>query len=588
MPPQLFALCIGLDEYAHPEIENLQGCVKDVSSLQDALELRFPGAQIRSLKNQEATRKGILDSFTAHLVENENISMGDPILVYFAGYGQRLEGEEREVDALIPYDYAPDIPPIFDATIHGLLHVLVQTKGLNVTLILDCCFSPVLALSNVRRIVDPSWSSHLVDFRRENNLAGYGGFFNDDQAYVSIAASSKHRHCNDSAAGGFFTQDMVLAMRSSWPLSCRELTVLTQRWETSTRGQVSVCYGPYLDRLLYMLPELHVIAKLRVFTNVDLSPHLPEKSESDAFCLVSSRWNLNTNVVVHPSRQSTANIQRLDRLTARYGTRLVSFPLRKVPQVLNGVARFNHYLNLRPSLTKYSCVERLSGLRRGKHNSQSSSVEVYHFKPDGEDGAWISDNILHDGVVHLDNVPNDHLLGLKITNISDQAMYPYVLHFDTDTYEINVLYSPFREGEGLPPKLLKPHESLIFGRCPNPDDLGFDIPEIPFGIFLDEDKTERTAEIIKVILAQKPIAVGYMAQASPMTSGEERGGNLNPEVHEEIPGVWRTETVTFAVPANFRNGNYAHSSSRALPLGLWRRLKRKVEELLSILSEGAK
>ncbi|KAF7294739.1 hypothetical protein MIND_01011300 [Mycena indigotica] len=583
MNPILFALCIGLDEYAHPDIRNLQGCEKDVDSLQDVLFLRFPHAQILSLKRQAATRKGILDSFTAHLLENDCISRGDPILIYFAGYGQRLKGESREVDALIPFDYAPDVPPIFDATLHRLLKMLVQTKGPHVTLILDCCFSPVFALStNVRRIQTPSWLSHLVDSdlrREENNLADYHGFFSEDQPYVVIAASNRNRHCKETPMGGFFTQNMVSIMRSSWPLSCRELTVLTQRWETGSRSQVSVCYGPHLDRLLCTTPKLLPIAKLRVFSsNIDLHA----KSTEDSVFLVSRRGN--ANVVVYAASQSEAHIERLDRVTAQYGTPLIPFALAKAAQVLNGIARFNHYLNLRPSADRHYWhrVQRRL-LRWRKSGYPSLSIEVYHFRPEDEDDdhAWISQNILHSGVALLDQVPNNHVLGLKLTNTGDQAMYPYVLHFDTGTYEINEWYSPFREDEGMPPNLLKPDESLIFGRCPDMNALALDNAEPSFRIVLDEDKIERTAEVFKIILAQKPIAVGYMAQASPITSGGERFEKV--EVQEGIPGVWRTETVTLAVPANFRNGGHLHSSPRAVPLGLWRRIKEKVAYALRTL-----
>ncbi|KAF7294730.1 hypothetical protein MIND_01010400 [Mycena indigotica] len=521
MPPQLFALCIGIDECAHPEIENLQGCEKDVMSLRDALLLGYPDAQILSLTNQAATRKGILDSLKRHLIANDHILVDDPILIYFAGYGQRFEGKERDVDALIPYDYAQDVPPIFDVTLHGLLNMLVQAKGPNVTVILDCCFSPALILSaaNIRRIQTPSWPSHLADLRRENSLVGYRGFF-DNQSYVLIAASNRNKHCAETPSGAFFTQSMVSAMRSSWLLSCRELTVRTQNWEIGTAGQVSACYGPYLDRLLFMPPKLLPITKLRVFSsNVDLGVD----SVEDPLFHASRRWN--ANVVVRTSSQTEANMQRLDRLTARYGTLSIPFALAKTPQVLNGVARFNYYLNLRPSC-KRSWVQRFRALRQWRKSDSPSSIEIYHFKPDeegdGEDDAWISENILHNGVALLDDVPNDHLLGLKITNTSDQSMYPYVFHFDTDTYEITELYSPLREDEGMEPKVLKPHESLIFGRSRASNAPTFCVPESPFRIILDEDKVERTAQIFKIILAQKPVVLRYMEQASPMTSGEER------------------------------------------------------------------
>ncbi|KAF7294735.1 MFS domain-containing protein [Mycena indigotica] len=563
MPPEsptgkLFALCIGIDEYTYPRIKKLQGCAKDVSSLQDVLLLHYPDAEIISLTNQAATRKNILDSLKVHLTENTHISRDDPILVYFSGYGTRFEEAERDVDALVPHDYSPEIPPIFDFTLHGLFSSPRADQG-SQCLILDCCFSAKLTLSivNIRRIQAPSWSSHLVDLRRENTLADYRGFFADSPPYVLIVASSKHKHCGETQEGGFFTQDMVSAMRSSWPLSCREVNVLTQNWETGTRAQVSNCYGPYLDRLLLMPPKLLPIAKLRISSpDIDLGA----TSAEDSLFLVSRRWN--ANIVVHASSQGEANIQRLDRVTARYGTRLIPFALAKASQVLDGVARFNYYLNLRPSTDKPSWVQRL--FRWRKSNSSPFSIEAYHFRRDEDNSdenndAWVSENILHNGVAFLDNVPNDHVIGLKITNTSDQAMYPYVVGFDTDTYEINELYSPLRQDKCLEPKLLKPNESLIFGRCPASTAPTFYAPETPFCLILDEDKVERTAEIFKIILAQKPVVLRYMEQTPPITSGEER--TRGAYAHEEIPGVWQTDTITFAVPENFRNGGHLRSNT---------------------------
>ncbi|KAF7294737.1 hypothetical protein MIND_01011100 [Mycena indigotica] len=527
MPPKLFAFCIGIDEVHY----NLLGSP-------GSAETMYPDAEIVSLTNQAATRKNILDSLKVHLTENTDISQDDPILVYFSGYGTRFSERERDVDALVPHDYSLEVPPIFDFTLHGLFEALVQTKGPNVTVILDCCFSAKLTLSivNIRRIQAPSWSSHLVDLRRENTLADYRGFFADSPPYVLIVASSKHKHCGETQEGGFFTQDMVSAMWSSWPLSCREVNVLTQNWETGTRAQVSNCYGPYLDRLLLMPPKLLPIAKLRISSpDIDLGA----TSAEDSLFLVSRRWN--ANIVVHASSQGEANIQRLDRVTARYGTRLIPFALAKASQVLDGVARFNYYLNLRPSTDKPSWVQRLFRWRQS--NSSPFSIEAYHFRRDEDNNdenndAWVSENILHNGVAFLDNVPNNHAIGLKITNTSDQAMYPYVVGFDTDTYEINELYSPLRQDECSEPKLLKPNESLIFGHCPASTAPTFYVPETPFRITLDKDKVERTAEIFKIILAQKPVVLRYMEQAPPITSAEER--TRGAYAHEEIPGQWRS------------------------------------------------
>ncbi|KAJ7054648.1 hypothetical protein C8F01DRAFT_1162429 [Mycena amicta] len=561
------ALFIGIDEYACPGIPTLRGCSKDVDSFRDALLLRCPQADIHTLTNQSATRKGIIETFQTHLTENPQISKNDAILVYFAGYGQRYDAASRQVDALIPHDYGPDVPGIFDATLHGLLLQLVEKKGANVTLILDCCFSKTVALSSVRRIREPAWSSHLAQFRSETDFVDYEGLFTDAQPYVLISASRRNMHCTESEKGGVFTQTISSIMRSSWPLSCRELVVLTQKTLATPRGQTPACHGQHLDRVLFTIPRLCPVEKLRVFS-ADLDLDGPSHSlDGGDFRIVSRKRD--ASVVVYRLPEGRRKIERRQGLPAQYGSAEVDIEIVDAATVLDGIAHFNHYLALNSGARAVKATWLMaitSWLRRlfrwEPRSAPKPFVELYHFNED-EDGNLLGDvspNILRNGVAHLEAVPREHKFGLKITNDSEQPTYPYLVHFDTATYAVKVLYSPFPQDARVPPKSLQPHSCLVFGRLPDGQSSPDSQPSLR--ILFDEERVERTAEIIKVILSEKPIDVGYMAQPSPMLVPPS---NPRPRpVPAEIPGVWQTETLTLAVPANYRSvGNTTPKS------GVW-------------------
>ncbi|KAJ6622312.1 hypothetical protein B0H10DRAFT_2342171 [Mycena sp. CBHHK59/15] len=93
MPRPHFALIIGIDEYECPKIPNLSGCVTDAKSFKECLSRTFgkaPDSDIMFLTNANATRAAILSAFRTHLICNEHIQRGQPIIIYFAGHGSRV------------------------------------------------------------------------------------------------------------------------------------------------------------------------------------------------------------------------------------------------------------------------------------------------------------------------------------------------------------------------------------------------------------------------------------------------------------------------------------------------------------------
>lgn len=110
----MFALIIGINNYAYKKIKNLKGAVADAESIKSYLmdQIKVPSSQIRMLVDQDATRKNILDALIA--IKNDNrINPGDAILIYYAGHGQQIcapegwttENSENRIQSIVPQDF---------------------------------------------------------------------------------------------------------------------------------------------------------------------------------------------------------------------------------------------------------------------------------------------------------------------------------------------------------------------------------------------------------------------------------------------------------------------------------------------------
>ena len=122
----MYALLVGIDNYANPRVPELGGCVPDVNAMELLLQDRFnvPPENIKKLTDNQATHQAIKDTFVDHLISRANAwaAAGKPepppgFLFHYSGHGsQALDetGTERvpmdgcvsreEMDALIAWD----------------------------------------------------------------------------------------------------------------------------------------------------------------------------------------------------------------------------------------------------------------------------------------------------------------------------------------------------------------------------------------------------------------------------------------------------------------------------------------------------
>lgn len=146
-PPKL-ALLVGVNHYPSEQIPELEGAVNDTENMARLLMDRygFHPANVRILKDAEATRAGILTAFRSHLVERA--MPGSQVVFHFSGHGAQVfdrSGDEldRWDETLVPHDARREGDPagdILDDELQGLVKALV-TRGAHPTLILDSCHS---------------------------------------------------------------------------------------------------------------------------------------------------------------------------------------------------------------------------------------------------------------------------------------------------------------------------------------------------------------------------------------------------------------------------------------------------------------
>ncbi|PVF92198.1 hypothetical protein CPB86DRAFT_227086 [Serendipita vermifera] len=164
---RIFALVIGINEYSDRKWA-LEGAVADAKAMEDYLRACFPYSHIRSLCDQEATRRAIIQNIR-DLATNPNIHRGDPILIYYAGHvGEAICPEDwashgQSVQFLIPQDYNNDNTIITDIGLTKLLHQLASKKGDNIVVILDSCFPKSRSATSTRPIDTSRRLSDTVD-----------------------------------------------------------------------------------------------------------------------------------------------------------------------------------------------------------------------------------------------------------------------------------------------------------------------------------------------------------------------------------------------------------------------------------------
>ncbi|KAJ6589342.1 hypothetical protein B0H19DRAFT_1248889 [Mycena capillaripes] len=410
------------------------------------LQLSEDSAQVFSLVDEDATQAEIFQAFETHLINNSRIQQGDPIVIYFAGKGRRLEaranGMERDVDVLLPHDCDDKTWGISDFAMHALLCDLAQKKGSNITFILDTSFSSFVPRGQIGHrsdISQPPPADAYISWRADSTGSGFRGFYSSDRTpcYVLLAAGREGQLAGESHEGGAFTQALAIEIQRKQNQTYRELCAA---FEFESETQNPICSGSHIDQLLFSIaPDLR-IPKLRVF--VDSPTVTLETHEKNDFVQVWQKSN--ANISLSSNADGGTIIERLDGLVAAYASRKLAGPAQD-PQslslMLNRIARFNYYLCLKPPhLPSFSLWKQMS---HWLWDSRRTDIELYHLT--SEDPGMVEvdqkqGNLLRRGVAHLNRavMAADGTYGMKIINCSNRKLYPRLFYFDPGSYSITV------------------------------------------------------------------------------------------------------------------------------------------------------
>ncbi|KAF6760314.1 caspase domain-containing protein [Ephemerocybe angulata] len=279
-PSPIFALVIGIDSYKSGGIWNLHSCVDDAERIRRWLlhDLDVPKEQICLLTDSHATKENIENAFMDHLVNNPSIQPDDAILIFFAGHGSRINAprdwyhgvrKPRTVEVLCTYDFDSRddhgrVAGISDRSMHAMLKQLAEVKGDNISLVLDCCFSPSQTPENIRERSRTRWTPPIKTVpedlyrglwpgaRAIPQHSQFGFIEPSPTTHVVIAACSPGHIAVEGKEGGRFTANFLDAVSNS----TLHQTSYAQLIESMNRhavdgSQIAVCLGKNKSRVLF-------------------------------------------------------------------------------------------------------------------------------------------------------------------------------------------------------------------------------------------------------------------------------------------------------------------------------------------------
>ncbi|TFY79900.1 hypothetical protein EWM64_g4109 [Hericium alpestre] len=241
MASRLFSLIIGIDQYKSGDVWDLTSCVDDAMNIKRWLmnDLNVPRSHICLLLDEKASKRSIEDKFMSHLVSNPAIEPGDALLIYFAGHGSSVvapdgwcNNDALHTQMLCTYDHGTKgkncrVSGITDWSMHAMLANLCEAKGDNITLILDCCFSPARSRINTITRRSTRWtpttkvtSDDLYAglwpgaLGRKLPHDGYGFYQKSPTTHVTLLACSQGERAMEDKEGGHFTVAFLKAKNS--------------------------------------------------------------------------------------------------------------------------------------------------------------------------------------------------------------------------------------------------------------------------------------------------------------------------------------------------------------------------------------
>ncbi|VDB92294.1 unnamed protein product [Peniophora sp. CBMAI 1063] len=325
------ALLIGIDRYRSVDLEALEGAVADTSSVRDYLheQLHVSLDQIAILHNEKATRMAIIQQLHAFRARR-TLRGGDPILIYFAGHGAISKAEttsDRPISMILPYDVdaVKDVDNEIDGfrgaistrTLDDILGGLAadESIGDNITVIFDCCNSPVHWLPceddcATYGISSSLWAACMKIFGLVNPVPTQDS--DSSRPYVLLSACGEDESAFEEGGRGGFTGALLRVLRQFGVEYVTYHDIV--EYLPSLPRQTPRCEGLHVDRFIFQtrVPVISGSA-FRVFAHGDHryminAGRLHGISTGARFSIHSSRYDTDAD----DSEQPLSTLQAME------------------------------------------------------------------------------------------------------------------------------------------------------------------------------------------------------------------------------------------------------------------------------------
>ena len=194
------ALLIGISDYEHPQVTDLEGPRNDVRSLERVLRQDWGFDRIRTLVDRDATRDAILRAISALI---EDTREGDHVFLYFSGHGTSFLNEDGASGLTARLDpgtgglYPADLDPRADNAFARLLvgrrdlrPLLEQLdRGRDVFVVFDACFSEnTFRMNSLAQPKFVRWTSATPPAFGAGTVVGIEPYPYDNLVYLAASA----------------------------------------------------------------------------------------------------------------------------------------------------------------------------------------------------------------------------------------------------------------------------------------------------------------------------------------------------------------------------------------------------------------
>jgi hypothetical protein len=244
----VYALLVGIDNYRSP-VPPLAGCGNDIAAVEQFLRAssRDSLPAIETLRDDEATRAGVIDAFRDHLGQ---AGPGDTALFWYCGHGSTVPAPpqwwhlepSRCLQTLVCVDSRHDgIPDLVDKEIAVLINEVAARRP-HVAVVLDCCHAagadrnaPAMQSRMVPAAETVVDMGRLLPQLRAQVRDGGLPLLTGGPAHVALAACQSHQRAYEvnlrGQTRGVFSLGLLVALRRPGSVpTYRELTSSTRHY----------------------------------------------------------------------------------------------------------------------------------------------------------------------------------------------------------------------------------------------------------------------------------------------------------------------------------------------------------------------